>query len=129
MLASFLRDKKGAALRGGPSQGGNAQGGRQHRQDRRAMLHCTSYVAMHNKPESRSSQGLSCLSAASRMPIPDMKRPGAGPGLCVAQQVSELRSAAALIGVALGLDGPRGLVSDAHRHLGNTLVGVDHLLQ
>ena len=45
----------------------------------RSMLHCTIYVAMHNKPEGRSSQGPSCPSAASRMPPPDMKRPGAGP--------------------------------------------------
>src|SRR3954447_24263537 len=123
MLASFLRDKKGAAPEGGPSEGGNAQGGRQHRQDRRAMLHCTSYVAMHNRPEGRSSQGLSCPSAASRMPTPDMKRPGAGPGLCVAQQASELGGAPTLIGVALSLNGSGRLIRDAQRHLGDALVG------
>src|SRR5829696_5348576 len=72
MLASFLRGEKEAAPKGGPSSGENAQGGRQHR-------YTTLDAALHNKPEGRSSQGQSCPSAASRMPPPDMKRPGAGP--------------------------------------------------
>src|SRR5215212_4945085 len=45
------------------------------------------------------------------------------------QGASGLGRAAALIGVALGLDGPSGFISRAHRQLGDALVGVDHLLQ
>src|SRR3954453_8861810 len=93
------------------------------------MLRCTIYAALHNKPGGRSSQGLSCPSAASRMPTPDMKRPGAGPGLCVAQQASELGGAPTLIGVALSLNGPRGFLGHPHRQLGDALVGVDHVAQ
>src|SRR3954468_17247090 len=47
------------------------------------------------------------------------KRPGTGPGLRRLLREPSLRRAAALIGVALRLDGPRGLIGDAHRQLGD----------
>src|SRR3954451_9578826 len=63
--------------------------------------------------------------------LPTQKRPGAGPGLCLAQCALELGDAANLLRVLirLGLDGPSRLISRAQRYLGNALVGVDHLLQ
>src|SRR3954468_1795714 len=62
---------------------------------------------------------------------PAMKRPGAGPGLCLAQCAPELGDAADLLRilVRLGLDGPGSFIGSAQRHLSNALVGVDHLLQ
>src|SRR3954470_22735764 len=53
-----------------------------------------------------------------------MTRPGTRPGLRGSgQRASGLGGAAALIGVALSLDGPSRLVGDAHRQLGDGLVG------
>src|SRR3954469_21198612 len=40
-----------------------------------------------------------------------------------------LRGAAALIGIALSLNGPGSLIGHPHRQLGDALVGVDHLLK
>ena len=50
---------------------------------------------------------------------------------CSAQSARRLGDAANLLGVLvrLILDDPTRLVSNAQRHLGDTLVGVDHLLQ
>src|SRR5215212_4944076 len=53
----------------------------------------------------------------------------AGPHRRLAQSAPELGSAASLVGVALCLNGPGGLIGSAHRQLRNALVGVDHLLQ
>src|SRR3954471_23189926 len=60
-----------------------------------------------------------------------MKRPGARPGLCLAQCAPELGDAADLLRVLvrLSLDGPGSFIGSAQRHLSNALVGVDHLLQ
>src|SRR5215210_3672306 len=52
-----------------------------------------------------------------------------GPCRCLAQSAPELGGAASLVGVALCLNGPSGLISRAHRQLGNALVGVNHLLE
>src|SRR4051794_8320767 len=81
MLASFLRDEKEAAPEGRPKSREETPKEGCNIDTQRSMLRCTIYVALHNKPEGRSSQGLSCPSPASRMLTPDMKRPGAGPGL------------------------------------------------
>src|SRR3954452_15000054 len=53
----------------------------------------------------------------------------AGPHRRLAQSAPELGSAASLVGVALCLNGPGGLIGSAHRQLRNALVGVNHLLQ
>ena len=57
------------------------------------------------------------------------KGPALGRASRVAQQAPELRSTAALIGIALSLDGSGRFVGHPHRQLGDALVGVDHLLQ
>src|SRR3954462_1552200 len=80
----------------------------------------------------RLSQTLYRPPSDQRSRSSSMKKPGAGPGLeGSSHRAPGLGDAADLLGVLvrLILDDPACLISDAQRHLGNPLVGVDHLLK
>src|SRR3954453_5119733 len=105
--------KKRASPEGGPSLGGNAQGELQHRYATRdAALH-NMIVSYLDRYEAGCRRTTPSTTGQGRPPA--MKRPGAGPGLCLAQCAPELGDAADLLRilVRLGLDGPGSFIGSA----------------